>query len=116
MIVLSYDKAKRTLIMMAVYLIIASLVIKGVGGILNYNLVGMTQSLLNGQGINFSLPDFELPTFNMDTFSFDMLRNTINQKVHEFVDLILPATLGMIDIGLSQSNKFQTLFWKNKII
>lgn len=116
MVVLSYDKAKRTLVMMAIYLIIASFVIKGVGGILNYNLLGMTDSLLNGQGLSFSLPEINLPTFNMDTFSFDILRNIVNEKIHEFVDVIFPTAMGVIDIGLVQAGKIQPLLWKRKLV
>uniref|UniRef100_UPI0034509870 hypothetical protein n=1 Tax=Carnobacterium sp. TaxID=48221 RepID=UPI0034509870 len=100
MIVLSSDKAKRTLVMMAMYLIVASLLIKGIGEIMHYNLIDMTGSLLNGTDVKFSMP--KLPDFNMDNFSFDILSNIIREKLHGFIDLILPTALGVADVGFFQ--------------
>lgn len=92
MVVLSYDSAKRSLIMIAVYLICASLIIKGVGHLLEYNFIASIQSLL-GNG-HFSI---ELPTFNADSLSFDLIANTIKEKFQAILDVVVGSALGIIN-------------------
>lgn len=90
MVVLSYDSAKRFLLMMVLYLVCASLIIKGIGHLLEYNFISAFQSMLGGKSISFSLPEF-----NMDSLSFEWLANTFKEKVEEIITVIIPSTLGI---------------------
>lgn len=78
MVVLSYDTAKRSLIMMAVYLVCISLLIKGVSHLLEYNVSNAFQSLLNGSDFTISLP--------------------VQNVVYELLHVILPTIIGTIDL------------------
>lgn len=87
MVTLSYDQAKKSLIMMSIYLIVASLIIKGLGYIIEFNFVSVFQSLLDGSSINI-----KLPKFNFDSLSFDLIINTLEQKIQEVLQSLLPTT------------------------
>lgn len=90
---LSYSSARRSLIMMAVYLVCASLIIKGVGHLLEFNFLNAIQSMLQGNGVNFTMPDF-----NFDNLSFDLIGNTLKEKVRGIFEVLIPsAALGVIN-------------------
>lgn len=97
MVVLSYDTAKRSLIMMAVYLVCISLLIKGVSHLLEYNVSNAFQSLLNGSDFTISLPEF-----NWDSLSFEWIASLVREKVqnvvYELLHVILPTIIGTIDL------------------
>lgn len=99
MIILSYDTAKRSLLMMSLYLIGASLVIKGLGYLLEFNFLSAFQSLLNGTDVSLQLPEF-----NLDSFSFDFILNTIQGKIQEILQTIIPAATTIL--GSAQSIDF----------
>lgn len=90
--ILSYGSAKRTLIMVAVYLICASLIIKGLSHLLEFNLMTNVQSYFSDEKINF-----QLPKLNLDSLSFDLISNTIREKIDGFLDIIFGSALGMIN-------------------
>ncbi|RBP59290.1 hypothetical protein DES36_11915 [Alkalibaculum bacchi] len=95
MIILSYDRARRSLLMMSLYLVGVSLVIKGLGYFLELNFLSIFQSLLDGT--KFSL---KVPKFNMDSFSFSLLINAIEGKIQEILQTVIPTAsmlLGSIE-------------------
>ncbi len=98
MVVFSFDKAKRTIILMAVYLVCTSFLIKGVGYLMEYNFTGMFTSLLNGYEFKVSLPEFD-----QNTYSFDILANIFKEKVQDFMNIILPTSIGLIEHGMTAS-------------
>lgn len=99
MIILSYDTAKRSLLMMALYLIGASLVIKGLGYLLEFNFLSVFQSLLNDVDVSLQLPEF-----NIDSFSFDLIADTIQGKIQEILQTIIPTATTIL--GSAQSTDF----------
>lgn len=117
MVELSYDKVGKTIILMSVYLIMASVAFNVLASVLQFNIMDISQSLLNGGNIEFSLPP--LPDFNIDNFSFDLLKVWVNEGIHKFIDVIFPVAVGVIDTALinSQPSKTigKTLFSRNII-
>ncbi|WP_260288382.1 hypothetical protein [Peribacillus aracenensis] len=98
MVVLSYDSAKRSLIMLAVYLVCASLAIKGVGHLLEYNFISGFESLL-GEG----KLSFELPKFNFDNLSFDLIATTLKEKIQGIINVLAGSALGIVNYALFSS-------------
>ncbi|MEY8742810.1 hypothetical protein AB9M62_25435 [Bacillales bacterium AN1005] len=90
--VLSYGSAKRSLIMMAVYIICASLIIRGIGHLLEYNFITGIESMLSGHSFKF-----ELPKFNIENLSFDLLATTVKDKINGFVQVIMGSALGVVN-------------------
>ncbi|MFP7474476.1 hypothetical protein SFC55_26165 [Niallia taxi] len=90
--VLSYSSAKRSLIMTAVYLICASLIIKGIGHLLEHNFVAGLETILSGHQFNF-----EIPKFNMDNLSFDLLATFIKEKIDGIIEIIFGSALGVVN-------------------
>lgn len=95
--VLSYDTAKRSLIRTSVYLVSASLVIQGVGHLLEFNVISAFQGMLAGDMDHFSL---QLPEFNMDSISFDLVAAKIKEKIEEFISIVVPSGIGLINVQL----------------
>lgn len=106
MVVLSYDSAVRSLLMMALYLIAASLLFKGVGLVMEMSFTNSVDSLLSGNGLSFSLPDF-----NFDSFSFDLILNVVKEKISEFIHVLLPSTL-----AAAYGNYFVNTTLANKVV
>lgn len=92
MVVLTYDTAKRSLIMMSLYLICASLIFKGVGCLFEYNFMAAFQSFSGGIDLNF-----KFPKFNINSLSFDWIANSIGGKIKEVLQVLIPSALGNID-------------------
>lgn len=90
MVVLSYDSAKRSLLFMALYLVLASLIIKGIGYFIEINFISSLGSLTNLADFNL-----ELPQFDFSTFSFEGIKNFITEKISELIQLLIPSTLGV---------------------
>ncbi|WP_437834459.1 hypothetical protein ACQRXC_29420 (plasmid) [Niallia taxi] len=90
--VLTYSSAKRSLIMTAVYLICASLIIKGIGHLLEYNLITGLETMLSGHQFNF-----EIPKFNMDNLSFDLLATFVKDKIDGIIEVIFGSALGVVN-------------------
>lgn len=91
--ILSYDNAKRSLFNMAVYLICTSLIIKGFGYLVEFNVVQTFQALASGSDFSIALPEF-----NMDSLSFDMVSNAIKEQVEEILTVLLPSALGFANL------------------
>jgi len=95
MIVLTYDSAKRSLIFLAIYLVLTSLVIKGIGHMIEFSFLA-----------SFSVDSFSLDSllggFNLDfdfnSFSFEGAKTLISEKIDEMMDGILPTSLGVINV------------------
>lgn len=98
MIILSYDKARKSLLMMAIYLICTSIVFKFIGLAFEYNFQSLLGSVSFNQDFNLSLP-----TFNFDTMSFEWIIESIRAKINEILQLILPATVGFVDLTFFNS-------------
>lgn len=114
MVVLSYDKARRTIIMMAVYLVLVAFAVRGLSVVLNHNLTSMIDSATNGSGIRLSLPT--LPEFNLDSFSFEMLKSIMTEKAHKFIDVIFASAVGFANAGLLKNQLLQLVLFKNRLI
>jgi len=96
LVILSYDTAKRYLIIMSLYLILASTLIKGLSFLLESNFL-----LVDYLG-NFTSEDLnlsKLQEFNFDSFSFEWLLNALKDKIDSFLENLIPLTLGFIQTG-----------------
>ncbi|APC50384.1 hypothetical protein BME96_19060 (plasmid) [Virgibacillus halodenitrificans] len=96
MVVLSYDSAKRSLLVMALYLVITSLIIKGLGFVIELNLAQAFSSL--GSITNIADFNLDLPKFDISTLSFESAKSFILDKLNELVQMLLPAALGVVNI------------------
>lgn len=101
MVVLSYNSAKRSLLFMALYLVIASLVIKGLGYVIEFNFTQVFSSI--GSLTNFADFNFELPQFDFSTLSFEGIKTFITEKISDFIQILMPAFVGVMNFAASTS-------------
>ncbi|WP_324656131.1 hypothetical protein [Bacillus cereus] len=102
--VLTYNSAKKQIIFMALYFVITGIVIRLIGYSLQGSLSAFAQSgigdLLSG---NLSLGDlfhfdFSFDTSQFDGFSFNMWIGFVKDKIHSFMNDLMPTTLGAINM------------------
>ncbi|KIO69704.1 hypothetical protein B4065_1370 [Caldibacillus thermoamylovorans] len=86
---LSYDGAKHYLFSMALYLVGVSIVIKGLGFLLESNIIGFFGDIIP--------TDMSLP-FNFDTLSFEGLLTVIKDKLHQLFEGLMPVALGLVEV------------------
>lgn len=92
MIALSYEKATRLLVMMSIYLICTTLVLKGLAHLLELNLLPTFHTLLYGGKFELVIPEINVGTFNIEEIWNDIL-----VKVEEVIQVLIPTSLGFID-------------------
>ncbi|EJR25176.1 hypothetical protein [Bacillus cereus] len=102
--VLTYNSAKKQIIFMALYFVITGIVIRLIGYSLQGSLSAFAQSgigdLFSG---NLSLGDlfhfdFSFDTSQFDGFSLNMWIGFVKDKIHSFMDDLMPTTLGAINM------------------
>ncbi|PGM17230.1 hypothetical protein [Bacillus thuringiensis] len=102
--VLTYSSAKKQIIFMALYFVITGIVIRLIGYSLQGSLSAFTQAgigdLLSG---NFSVKDmfhfdFSLDMSQFDGFSLNMWVVFVKDKIHNFINDLMPTTLGAINM------------------
>ncbi|HDR5352105.1 hypothetical protein CN432_24055 [Bacillus thuringiensis] len=107
--VLTYNSAKKQIIFMALYFVITGIVIRLIGYSLQGSLSAFAQSgigdLLSGNLSlgNLSLGDlfhfdFSFDTSQFDGFSLNMWIGFVKDKIHSFMDDLMPTTLGAINM------------------
>lgn len=96
MIVLSYDTAKKHLLILVLYLIAASLLIKGIGVFLNYNVIEVFSSISGNMDLS-SLSNISLPEFNKDSLSFDWIIKAITEFIDGITAALIPASVAMAE-------------------
>lgn len=96
MIALSYEKATRLLVMMSIYLICTTLVLKGLAHLLEINLLPTFHTLLYGGKFELVIPEINVGTFNIEEIWNDILVK-VEEVIQVLIQVLIPTSLGFID-------------------
>lgn len=111
MVVLSYDSAKRSLLFTALYLVLASIIFKGLAHVIEINLIGSFTSL--DSLLNFTDWNIELPQFDFSTWSFEGIKIYLSDKITDLVNMLIPGMIGVANAAVV-SGSTPTVFHMDK--